>query len=281
MKEAEQWVCWQTEERDGKLTKVPINPDTGRYAKASDTSTWSNFPTALNYYRSTSEVKGVGFMFHEDGLYVGVDLDDCRDPGTREVAEWAKEIIDRLDSYTERSPSGTGYHVIVYGFVPDGGNRNDGVEMYDSNRYFTVTGDHLSNTPNTVEKRAKRLRNIHREYVAEEGRRSQASTGPSEITVDIPDQKLIQKAKNAANGEKFRALWDGDTSRYRSHSEADQALCNILAFWTGGDPQRIEQLFSQSGLVREKWRERPTYRERTIRNAIRSCDEFYEPPNGE
>ena len=88
-------------------------------------------------------------------------------------------------------------------------------------------------------------------------------------------------AKNAANGEKFLALWSGDTSGYPSHSEADLALCNLLAFWTAGDPQRMEELFSQSGLAREKWRNRPDYRERTIRTAIRGVSAFYDPEDTE
>jgi primase-polymerase (primpol)-like protein len=53
-----------------------------------------------------------------------------------------------------------------------------------------------------------------------------------------------------------------------------------LAFWTGGDRERIERLFDQSGLVREKWWSRADYRERTIANAVRSTGEFYEPADG-
>ena len=62
----------------------------------------------------------------------------------------------------------------------------------------------------------------------------------------------------------LRAVDRGEIAGYPSHSEADLALCNLLAFWTGGDPARMERLFAQSGLVRAKWRNRPDYRERTI-----------------
>lgn len=89
------------------------------------------------------------------------------------------------------------------------------------------------------------------------------------------DRELIEKAMNAANGDKFRRLWLGDTSGYDSHSEADQALCNLLAFWTGGDTHRMERLFAKSGLVREKWDDRPEYRERTIQTAVLDCSVFY------
>lgn len=80
------------------------------------------------------------------------------------------------------------------------------------------------------------------------------------------DEKLLEKVLNAANSEKFRQLWIGDTSGYRGHSEADQA--------------QMERLFEQSGLVREKWRNCADYRERTIREAIRGTTEFYEPADG-
>jgi primase-polymerase (primpol)-like protein len=207
-------------------------------------------------------------------LHPGTSIEDC----LQWVDDWAVEIIRRLDSYTERSPSGTGYHVIVYGSVPDDGNRRGGLEMYDSHRYFTVTGDRVPGAPKCVNHRAKQLRDIHKEYIAASGGGPATTPVKKRREVSIPDQDLLERAKNAANGRKFEALWNGDISGYDSHSEADQALCNILAFWTGGDPDRIERLFSRSGLVREKWRKRPDYRKRTIQNAIRSCSEFYEPP---
>lgn len=97
----------------------------------------------------------------------------------------------------------------------------------------------------------------------------------AQITLD--DEELLEKALNAANGDKFRQLWIGDTSGYKSHSEADQALCNFLAFWTGGDEQQMERLFNQSGLVREKWQNRADYRQRTIREAVNGTTEFYKP----
>ena len=88
------------------------------------------------------------------------------------------------------------------------------------------------------------------------------------------DNEIINAAMGASNGDRFRLLWNGDTSTYPSHSEADQALCNLLAFWTGNDPGRIEQLFRQSGLMRDKW-ERQDYRDRTINNAIKATPETW------
>lgn len=281
LKEEDQWVCWRTEPRNGKATKVPVDASSGGYAQVDAPETWSSFETVLDYYESTDPVDGIGFVFRENGRYAGVDLDVCRDPETGDVDDWAMDVIRQLDSYTERSPSGTGFHVLVSGEVPDGGNRHDGVEMYDNSRYFTVTGDHIPDSPKAVEERSDRLEAVHDEYVLCEDDGSGSVQSVEGGDVSLPDDELIEKAVNATNGDKFRRLWNGDISGYESHSEADQALCTMLAFWTGGDYDRIEELFSRSGLVREKWWSRADYRERTIRNGIQYCSDFYEPTSGE
>ena len=81
----------------------------------------------------------------------------------------------------------------------------------------------------------------------------------------------------------FRQLWTGSVSGYRSQSEADLALCSHLAFWTGKDPKRMDELFRKSKLMRPKWDERhgrDTYGALTIRKAIEGCSNIYQPPKG-
>lgn len=100
--------------------------------------------------------------------------------------------------------------------------------------------------------------------------------------VDLPDKELLRKAMAAANGEKFSALWFGDSSSYSSQSEADLALCDLLAFWTARDAVRMDRLFRQSGLFREKWdskRGAETYGSWTIDRAISGTTEVYGQPN--
>ena len=148
-----------------------------------------------------------------------------------------------------------------------------------------MTGHHLDLTPGTVNDRTDALAAIHADYIADDtGDPNTAVSVPdggadTQTAADLADDDLIEYALNASNGDKFERLWNGDTSGYPSHSEADQALCNMLAFWTGGDPQQIERLFSQSGLARDKWSERSDYRDRTIQKAIRDCPAFYDPSN--
>ncbi len=73
------------------------------------------------------------------------------------------------------------------------------------------------------------------------------------------------------NGEKFRKLYnDGDYSEYGSQSEADCAMCAMIAFRTGADPQMIDTVFRSSALMRDKWN-RDDYRESTIEKGIEAC----------
>lgn len=96
------------------------------------------------------------------------------------------------------------------------------------------------------------------------------------------DAGILDKARAATNGAKFNRLWAGDWSEYGSQSEADSALCMMLAFWTDNDAERINGLFRQSGLYREKWDKRHhssgmTYGEETIRRAVELVTETYTP----
>lgn len=277
----DQWLCWDERIRDGDTTKVPIDPTTGTFGSATDLDTWSDVDTALN---AASDYSGLGFVFTDDDLFVGVDLDKCRDPDTGSPEDWSREVIIDLDSYTEVSPSGTGFHIIATGTLPDGGSRSGNVEMYETARFFTMTGDHVAGTPRSVEPREAALKAVHEEHIAESpsdepGNESQQETSS---TVSLDDAELVERARDAANGEKFSRLYQGSTAGYDSHSEADMALCSLLAFWTGNDAAQIDRLFRESGLCRPKWDEihyadGSTYGEKTIERAIDGTADVYDP----
>src|SRR5687767_4531215 len=95
---------------------------------------------------------------------------------------------------------------------------------------------------------------------------------------ELTDEEVISLARSARNTAKFEALWEGDTSGYTSHSEADQALISLLAFYTQ-DERQLDGLYRQSALCREKWIERPDYRQRTIQRALSNLTETYTPPD--
>ncbi len=278
----DQWICWREEDRNGKATKVPIDPNNGEFASTTDPDTWDTFQEAREWAKN-GEVEGLGFVFTSDDPIVGVDLDSCRVPETASTASWADDIIDRLDSYTEVSPSGTGFHILVEGSLPGDRNRNGDVEMYDAARFFTVTGDHVAGTPSEIADRTDALADVYTAYIdADDESAETPRERPPKSGADLDDAELVQKATDASNGEKFARLWRGSTSGYESHSEADMALCSLLAFWTGGNPEQMDRLFRDSGLMREKWDEvhfadGSTYGEKTIDRAIAGSSEFYDP----
>src|SRR5215217_3774818 len=278
IRDLRQWVCWRSEERDGKTTKIPYSPITGRRASSTNPDTWGDYPEAVKA-RKERDFDGLGFVFTESDPFCGVDLDACVDPKTGEIASWASEIVRELDSYTEFSPSGTGLHVLLRAELPPEGNRRARIEIYDRGRFFTVTGRRLRGTSHLVEERQEQLSALHDRLFSPRERDVPERQGKVASDNSLDDAEVLRKAASAANGTRLSALWAGDRSGYASDSEADLALCSMLAFWVGPDEARISSLFSRSGLMREKW-DREDYRRRTISRAI-SRAEFYAPAKDE
>ena len=155
MRRLPHWICWQLKDVDDgkggtKQTKVPFRID-GRPASTTDPKDWVTFGAAVRTLRVNAKFSGIGFVFTKDSGFVGIDLDKCRDPETGETEAWAKAILNELSSYTELSQSGLGWHAIVRGSLPEGGNRKGRVEMYDRDRYFVMTGKRASNSCEEVQ----------------------------------------------------------------------------------------------------------------------------------
>lgn len=378
----EQWICWQAAERDGKATKVPIKPyhtNGTPNASATEAGHWRDLESALAFHESDRlRTDGIGFVFAPATPIVGVDLDDCRDPTTGKLMSWTQDIIDRLDSYSEVSPSGQGVHVIVEGELPPGRNRRGDVEMYDEARFFTVTADHIKGTPTSLERRQDALLGVHYEYVqsppdaetapvdleaategvgrsdssadergeqADESAAREATDKPAapetatalgtdsglyarygldypdiedpgleaalhglspsalpsplptsmdDIAgpgVDLDDETVLERAMDSKSGAVIEALydgrselWSGRDSRYPSQSEADMGLCFYLGFWTGGNPDRMDRLFRDSGLMRGKWDKvhfanGAKYGEVCLARTLLTVDDYYTPPS--
>src|SRR5215218_2884528 len=273
MRDLAQWVCWRYEKRNGKPKKVPYSPLSAERADSTNPATWANLTDAMTACREHG-YEGIGFVFTRDDPFCGVDLDHCRDSETGALEPWAKDIVKEVDSYTEVSPSGKGLHILVRGQLPDGRSRKGKVEIYTHERYFTMTGRHLQGTPHKIETREEQLLALRRRVLGVLPSVNGHISPRPEIGNELSDQEIIRRAAEAENGEKFRRLWTGDTSGYASASEADQALCSRLAFWTGPDADRIDSLFRKSGLYRDKW-EREDYRNRTISKALDGRTEFY------
>lgn len=155
--------------------------------------------------------------------------------------------------------------------------------MYDKGRYFTVTGWHLQETPSGIQERQEEIEAIHAKIFRSEQKKSLSGNSVNdENPGPISNSYLLKKAMEAVNGDKFRQLWDGDFSGYASQSEADLALCGLLAFWTRKNPARMDALFRQSGLMRQKWDKKhfsdgQTYGSHTIAAAIENTIDVYDP----
>lgn len=257
------WVC--------RREKIPFNPRTGCAAKAGQPETWTTFEEAVN---ALPQYDGIGFEFDGNG-FIGVDFDHCIENG--QLAHWVAEWVERFNSYTEISPSGTGIHIICMGTLNGKPSRKrKEVEIYDRARYFTMTGNPLDHV-RPLQNAQDALDALYQTFWGEDTPTIQMPvTRP--LTLDN-DEALLDKIKQSKTGAHFTELWNGSTAGYSSHSEADIALCNILAFWTQRDTERIDRLFRRSGLMREKWDEKRsggTYGAKTIARAIADCRDTYE-----
>jgi putative DNA primase/helicase len=286
LKEQKCWICWRLEPKgEGeKPDKVPYNPVNGKKAMSNNPATWGSFQQAVKAMEKFG-FSGLGFVFSKVNSYVGVDIDNCRNPETGELTAEAQDIVDKLSSYTEISPSGKGIHIIVKGELPKSGRKNSrtSVEMYESGRYFTMTGNRLPGTPSEVAERTEALQEVHSKYILGQRKKGSKARDKKGVSVPLSDEAVLQKAKVAQNGEEFALLWEGNwQERYDSQSEADLALCMHLAFWTGRNREQMDRLFRQSKLYREKWdkahyADGRTYGEEVLAKAAENTEECYSP----
>ena len=282
--EKRHFVLWREESREDKrgnrqATKVPYQTN-GRHAKPNDPSTWAGFDEVMDVYNNGGGYDGIGFCLGE-GTPIGIDLDHCCCPAFDNVIlPWAQDIIERMDSYAETSPSGKGIRIFVNGGpLPCHGRKKGPVEIYESGRYLTVTGRHIPGTPTTINHRPEAVIALHRQYFGRESEDSvRAEVLPPESDPDIEDR--LRKAFASQHGKKIKCLYDGDWSDYPSQSEADLALCSYLAFWLGKDAGLMDRAFRSSGLMRPKWDVRHssdgrTYGQSVVEKAVSSCGDIY------
>lgn len=264
LRRLDQWVVWRSEPTERGPTKAPYRAERpSARASTREPGHWSGFQTALDAARGTPRVAGVGFVLTADDPFVGIDLDDVIDPATGAVDPLAARAIRRLDTYTEISPSGTGVHLILEGSLAGLVGRKHGrVEVYEEGRYLTVTGAVLG-THGEVEARQAELEAFHAFAFPQRGgptgaaeRRNGALPAGFEDARELSDYELLDRMFASRHGDEIRELYEGETGRYPSHSEADLALASHLAWWTNYDRERADRLFRGSELYRPKWDER-------------------------
>lgn len=279
------FCLWRYEAQPGrdKPTKVPYRPRRpNTRASSTDPDTFAPFETALD---AAAGFDGVGLGVF--GELSAIDIDHCIQDG--EPDKRAREIIEKMKSYTEVSPSGQGIRILFQvkpGFRYDKEAfyvNHNGLEIYaagSTDKYVSVTGNAIRDTWPIAERTFEVLEVAQKYMKRPQTNTEERPAAPTGLSAD----EIIRKASRAQNGQKFMQLWSGDTSGYASESEADMALCSFLAFWTGRDPVRMDELFRQSGLMRDKWDSRrggKTYGQITIEKAAAECKAVYSPEHRE
>lgn len=264
----------------------------------------------------SEKIAGVGLVLEPMGLVgVDFDhvMGTDKDGKIVVLDKTAQELWTYLDSYREISPSGTGVHVLVKGKKPgkickvslsrtasDGSVFGVDYEIYDKGRYFTFTGRKPKRLESGLEDRQAQLDKVYRyieiQHEKQEKERGKAPkkslsvascSGGSgaRIQASETDEELWEKMFNSKKGDIIRRLYNGQIDYFveggknngqPDHSRADSALCAHLAYWTNNDVERIDRMFRQSGLMRDKWEKRADYRSRTIERATRGNGTYHE-----
>lgn len=274
------WFPWKyVTDKDGKQKKLPFAASGG--ATGTDdtySSTWVTYDEAVAA-RDKFHAAGVGFKLPEGYFFLDIDHRQLTDP-------LVQTLLGRFDSYAEHSVSGGGIH--IYGkcdvsklptYIDVKGkvrldkqfyqkNSKIDLELYVggiTNRFAAYTGNIIEDKPlrectaavlTTLDKNMRKAKKI---------KYSEKRDG------DRAAFNIVCNLRKQKNGEKFKKLYDdGDISEYGSQSEADAALCALIAFRTGPNFGDIDDIFRSSALYREKW-ERDDYRESTIDAGIDAC----------
>ena len=281
LKQMKIWLLWKWgKDRNGKPTKVPFSAQGG--ATGTDkghSSTWityEDFMVAMQKHHAA----GVGFVIPEGYFFLDIDHMELTD-------SFVQTMLNRYNSYTEYSQSGNGVH--IYGkiniskiptFTDDKGklrldkqfymkSPHNNTELYIggiTNRFACFTGNTILDTP------LKDCTQAVLTTLDKDMRRKKKKKYSAKRDGDANAAYIIAALRKQRNGEKFEMLFDrGDISEYgNDDSAADCALCALIAFRTGDNPELIDAIFRQSALMRDKW-EREDYREMTIAAALEVC----------
>ena len=274
IKQLQRWICWNAVKKNGRTTKVPCAANGGATGtNETYAHTWVTYDEAA-VARALHGYTGVGFVIPGDMFFLDKDHVDLDAP---EV----KQLLAMFPTYAEASFSGDGVH--IYGRcdmerlpVADGKldkryytkNPNNGLEVYIgalTNRFAAFTGKIMQDAP--IADCTEALLTLLEEQMLRH-KQTQPVTETKEEAVCEDDPRIaeiIESLRWDKNAPKFVRLFDeGDITGYASRSEADAALCAIIAFRAGPNPALIDAIFRRSALYREdKW-ERTDYRTNTI-----------------
>lgn len=273
--------------RPGKTDKFPCDFRTGRVVSAHQSEYWTDYKTAIAASIQFGGNYGIGFTFTDQDPFWFLDIDDCLQPDNT----WSPIAIELCTMFAgcavEVSQSGKGLHIFGSGRPPEHAAKNEalGLEFYHNLRFVALSGvgaignaafDATAILPTFVEKYVQPSVRVNDTGWTDCAREDW--NGPED------DDELIRRAMMStsaaasfAGKASFADLWSGDMevlsrcypdpARGYNSSQADAALAQHLAFWTGNNCERIQRLMEQSGLVRDKY-DRDDYLPRTITKAV-------------
>ena len=260
--------CLWTYSKD--KTKIPINPHDFKFGDSSDISKFDKYE---NVVIKTNEKYGLGIGVFNN--ICAIDIDHVIDENGV-LSDKANEIIKKMNSYTEFSPSGKGIRILFKcddGFSYDKTKyyiKHDDLEIYVSgmtSRFLTVTGNYISG----------KFKNGQREleFILDKYMRRKNISFKLPQKLDTDDYLKIGLEKD----EKLKKLWNAIPDGYGGReSETDQSLCNKLAYWCNKDYNKIYNAFMSSPYAQRKdddhkrKLQRDDYLPNTINNAIMFCD---------
>jgi putative DNA primase/helicase len=310
LKQAARWCAWKrAPAANGTFTKKPMQAARPGVGLSKTTpEQWRDFDTAVEAYEryvhdARTPLDGIGFV--TGGGFVALDFDECCDDVTRELKAEVADVLRRLNTYAEYSPSGRGVRAFVTGELPGENvtSKAAGYELYAEGGYVTVTGFRVPGTPDDVAEGGELLVELYEQAKAraaaeKEARKAKKATAAKKAALGSPrkpeqgagrlstrsenqPRDVLALAKASANGAAVEALlagqWQGS---YPTQSEAELALANYLAFYAGpGGEAEVEKLMQASGLKRDKFNEPRgdgrTYLSLTVATAYEGRTDFH------
>ena len=267
MKARKNWVAvktWKSAEKD-KLSKRPIDCNTGNYAESDNPETWTTFDKALEYVR---EHGGTTIAYALDGKdkVSCVDIDRCFDENG-ELSETAKEALKRSGAtYAEKSVSGNGLHIFgkTDGMDLRTFSKGGDLEFYQKEQFIAMTGDGAK-TKDLVNFDTCGMKPYLESKCEKRIEWKGVCKGENGLS-SMSDKDVVEKAREAKNGDKFKRLYAGEDLQ-NNHSNSDMSLMNILAYWCNGDKEQMLRIFATSGLFRPN--KSADYYEHTAIKALR------------
>ncbi|MFL6587208.1 MAG: phage/plasmid primase, P4 family [Luteimonas sp.] len=258
-----QWACATGKPAKGDPSgKRPRNPHNGRPASATDPSTWGTFEQAV----AAAIARGwnhVGVVLTANDPFAIVDLDDkAARPATTEERAHFDQIVREFDSYTERSSSGRGLHIVVEASLSKGLHRGT-VEVYSSERFMISTGDVVVARP--VGKRQSELDSL----VARIAPAPTPAVASPALPASLADAEVLERIEREPTGAELLRCTDFLALGYESQSSADLALMNLLARYSA-DEEQCFRLFRSVPLGQRDKAQRDDYLRRTLDRARES-----------